>query len=57
MITQELRSFIDKVSSDSLLTQIMQACTTAQENTSKLIENTILQTLTKPQDVTPFTQP
>ena len=30
----------------------MQACTTAQENTGKLIENAFSQALTKPQDVT-----
>ena len=34
------------------ITKITQACTTAQENTGKLIENTIPQALTKPQGVT-----
>ena len=51
MITQELRNFMDKMSSD--ITKITQACTVAQENTGKLIENVISQTLTKPQDVIP----
>ena len=40
-----------KVSGD--ITKITQACTAAQENTGKLIENAISQTLTKPQDITP----
>ena len=43
---------MDKVSGD--ITKITQACSTAQENTGKLIENTILQALTKLQDVTPL---
>ena len=51
MIPQELRYFMDKVSSD--ITNITQACTTAQENTGKLIEYVISQALTKPQDITP----
>ena len=51
MITQELRNFTDKESGD--ITKIMQACTVAQENTGKLIENAISQTLTKSQGVTP----
>ena len=46
MKTKELRNFMDKVSSD--ITKIMWACTTAQENTGKLIENVISQALTKP---------
>ena len=46
MITQELRYFMDKVSSD--ITKIKQTCTTAQENTGKLIENAMSQALTKP---------
>ena len=33
--------------------QFMQACKTVQENTAKLIENTISQALTKPQDIIP----
>ena len=40
-----------KVSSD--INKITQACTAAQENTAKLIENAILQALTKPQDIIP----
>ena len=51
MITQELRNFTDIVFSD--ITKITQACTTAQENTSKLIENALSQALAKPQDITP----
>ena len=51
IITQELRNVMDKVSCD--FTKIMQACTTAQENTGKLIENAISQGLTKPWDVMP----
>ena len=51
MITQELRNFRDKLSGD--ITKITQACTTAQENTGKLIENAISQASTKPQDITP----
>ena len=51
MITQELRNFMDKVSGN--ITKITQACATVQANTSKLIENAILQALTKPQDITP----
>ena len=39
MITQELKKFMDKVSGD--ITKIMQTCTIAQENTSKLIKNAI----------------
>ena len=50
-IIQELRNFMDKVSHD--ITKITQACTTAQENTGKLIENVISQAFTKPQDITP----
>ena len=42
---------MDKVSGD--ITKIMQACTIAEENTGKLIENAISQALTKPQDVMP----
>ena len=41
---------MDNVSGD--ITKITQACTAAQENTSKLIENAISQALTKPQDIT-----
>ena len=37
MTTQELRHFMAKVSGD--ITKITQACTTAQENTGKVIEN------------------
>ena len=33
--------------------KITQACTTAQENTGKLIENVISHALSKPQDSTP----
>ena len=40
MIMQELWNFMDKVSGD--ITNIMQACTVAQENTCKLKENAIL---------------
>ena len=39
---QKLKTFTDKVSSD--ITKITQACTTAQENTGKLIENMISET-------------
>ena len=41
MITQELRNIMDKVFGH--INKITQACTAAQENTSKLIENAILQ--------------
>ena len=51
MITQELRNFTDKVSGD--ITKITQACTTAHENTGKLIESAISLALTKPKDITP----
>ena len=51
MITQELRNLTDKMYCD--ITKTTQAYTTPQENTGKLIENTISQALTKPQDVTP----
>ena len=51
MITQELRNVTYKVSSD--ITKIMQACTAAQENTGKLIENAISEALMKPLDVIP----
>ena len=51
MITQGLRNFSYKVSGD--ITKLTRACTAAQGNTSKLIENAILQALTKPKDVTP----
>ena len=50
MIEQELINFTDKVSGD--ITRITQVCTTARENTEKLIENVISQALTKPQDIT-----
>ena len=50
-MTHELRNFMDKVSGD--INKITQACITAQEDTGKLIENTISQALTEPQDVTP----
>ena len=49
MIIQELKNFMHKVSSD--ITKIIQACTTAQENMGKLIDNTISQDLAKPQGV------
>ena len=49
MIRQELRNFTDKVSSD--INKITQAYTATQENTGKLIKNTITQALTKPQDI------
>ena len=51
MITQELRNITDKMSDD--INKITQACTTAQENTGKLIQNAILQALTKLQDIMP----
>ena len=51
IITQELQSFTDKMSGD--LNKITQACTTAQDNTSKLIENAISQALARPWDSTP----
>ena len=51
MITQELRNFTHEVSDD--ITKIIQAYTTAQENTGKLIENGVSQVLTKQQDITP----
>ena len=51
MITQDLRKFMDKVSCD--ITKNIQAYTTAQENTGKLLENMISQALTKSQDSTP----
>ena len=51
MITQELQNFTNKMSSD--INKSTQACTVAQENTGKLIENAISQALTRPQDVTP----
>ena len=47
MITQELQNFTGKMSTD--INKITQAYTAAQENTGKLIENVILQALTKPQ--------
>ena len=50
MITQEVENFMDKVPDD--ITKITQACTTAQENTGKVMENSITQALTKPPDVT-----
>ena len=50
MTTQELKKFTNKVSSD--ITKITQAYTTTQENMGKLIENMILQALTKAWDVT-----
>ena len=43
---------MDQVSSG--ITKFTQACTTAHENTGKLIEN-VSQALTKPQDITPLT--
>ena len=49
MITQELRNFTEKLSGD--INKITQKCTTTQENTCKLIENEILQGLTKPKKV------
>ena len=55
MITQELRNFMDKVSGD--INKITQVCIMAQENTDKLIENAILQALTKLQDIMSPTQP
>ena len=51
MIAQQLRNLTVKVSCD--ITKITQACTAAQENTGKLIENAISQALTKPQDFMP----
>ena len=42
---------MDKMSGD--ITKITQACTIAQENTGKLIENVISQVSTKPQHVAP----
>ena len=50
MITEELKNFTNKVSSD--ITKITQVYNTAQEITSKLIENTISQVLTKAQNTT-----
>ena len=46
-----IKIFINKASGD--ITKIIQACTTAQKNTGKLIENAISQALIKPQDITP----
>ena len=51
MITQELRNVTDRVSGD--INKITQACTAAQENTGKLVENATSQVLTKPQDIMP----
>ena len=53
MITQELKNFTEKLSSD--ITKNTQAYTTAQENTGKLIEDAILQALTKSQNSTDST--
>ena len=50
MITEELKNFTHKVSGD--VTKITQAHNTEQENTGKLIENAILQALTKAQSTT-----
>ena len=52
IITQELYNFTNKVSSD--LDKISQACTVAQKNTSRLVQDAILQDLAKPQDSTPI---
>ena len=49
-MTQELRNFMDNVSGD--ITKITQACTMNDKLTDKLMENTMSQALTKPQDVT-----
>ena len=51
IIAQELWNFIDKVSGD--LNKITWACTTAWENTGKLMENAISQILTRTQGSTP----
>ena len=51
MIVQELRNFMEKVSSD--INKISQACTAAQVKTGKLIENSIAQGLTRPQNIMP----
>ena len=45
MITEELKNFTNKVSSD--ITNTTQTYHTAQENTDKLTENAISQALTK----------
>ena len=42
---------MEKVSGD--LNNITRACTRAEKNTGKLIENSISQALTSPQDITP----
>ena len=47
---QELKKF-HKVS--GYITKIIQACTTVQDKTGKLIENAISQALAKPQDRMP----
>ena len=51
MIPQKLKNLMDKVSSD--ITKIMQASTAARVNAGKLIENAILQALSRPQDIMP----
>ena len=51
MITQELKYYTTNMSGN--ITKSTQACTAAQENTDKLMENVISQDLTKPQDITP----
>ena len=50
MITEELRNFMNKMSGD--INKITQACSAAQENTGKLIENAISQPLTKLKGIT-----
>ena len=47
---QELQNFTNKESSD--LHKITQTCTTAQENTSRLVQDVISQALSSPQDRT-----
>ena len=54
MLTQELRNFTDKLSGD--INKVTQACTTAKVNAGKLIENAMLQVLTKPEDILLMTQ-
>ena len=50
MITEELKNFTNKKSGD--ITKITKAYNTAHENTDKLIENAISQTLRKAQSTT-----
>ena len=50
MITKEFKNFTNKVSGD--ITKITQTYHSAQENTGKLIENAVSQTLTKTKNTT-----